>query len=404
MDRSIYLDNHATTKLDPRVLDAMIPYFTENFGNAASRNHAYGWKAEEAVDQARSDVAALIGADSKEIVFTSGMTESDNLAVKGVAEMYREKGNHLIAVETDIRSILDPLHALERHGFTLTILPVDSKGRVNPEKLREAIRPETILVSMMMVNHEIGTIQPMEEIGKITREKSVLLHINASYSAGTVPIDVNRMNIDLLSMNAHLIYGPKGVGALYVRRKNPRVRVTPQIEGGGHERGFRSGTLNTPGIVGMGVACRLLRENWSSEIAFLTGLRNKLENGIMEELDYVSINGDVDHRSPAVSNLSFAFVEGEALLMGLKEIALSSGSACTSSTLEPSYVLRALGVGTDLAHSSIRFTVGRFNTEEEISYTVRRVKEAVSRLRDMSPLYEMAKEGIDLKSVQWNTH
>ncbi|WP_053764908.1 IscS subfamily cysteine desulfurase [Leptospirillum ferriphilum] len=404
MDRSIYLDNHATTKLDPRVLDAMIPYFTENFGNAASRNHAYGWKAEEAVDQARSDVAALIGADPKEIVFTSGMTESDNLAIKGVSEMYREKGNHLIAVETDIRSILDPLHALERHGFTLTILPVDSKGRVDPEKLREAIRPETILVSMMMVNHEIGTIQPMEEIGKITREKGVLLHVNASYSAGTVPIDVNRMNIDLLSMNAHLIYGPKGVGALYVRRKNPRVRITPQIEGGGHERGLRSGTLNTPGIVGMGVACRLLRENWDSEIAFLTGLRNKLENGIMEELDYVSVNGDVDHRSPAVSNLSFAFVEGEALLMGLKEIALSSGSACTSSTLEPSYVLRALGVGTDLAHSSIRFTVGRFNTEEEISYTVRRVKEAVSRLRDMSPLYEMAKEGIDLKSVQWNTH
>ena len=404
MDRSIYLDNHATTKLDPRVLDAMIPYFTENFGNAASRNHAYGWKAEEAVDQARSDVAALIGADPKEIVFTSGMTESDNLAIKGVAEMYREKGNHLIAVETDIRSILDPLHALERHGFTLTILPVDSKGRVDPEKLREAIRPETILVSMMMVNHEIGTIQPMEEIGKITREKGVLLHVNASYSAGTVPIDVNRMNIDLLSMNAHLIYGPKGVGALYVRRKNPRVRITPQIEGGGHERGLRSGTLNTPGIVGMGVACRLLRENWDSEIAFLTGLRNKLENGIMEELDYVSVNGDVDHRSPAVSNLSFAFVEGEALLMGLKEIALSSGSACTSSTLEPSYVLRALGVGTDLAHSSIRFTVGRFNTEEEISYTVRRVKKAVSRLRDMSPLDEMAKEGIDLKSVQWNTH
>jgi cysteine desulfurase len=390
--------------MDPRVLDAMIPYFTENFGNAASRNHAYGWKAEEGVEHARGDVAALIGADPKEIVFTSGMTESDNLAIKGVAEMYREKGNHLIAVETDIRSILDPLHALERHGFTLTLLPVDSKGRVDPEKLREAIRPETILVSMMMVNHEIGTIQPMEEIGKITREKGVLLHVNASYSAGAVPIDVNRMNIDLLSMNAHLIYGPKGVGALYVRRKNPRVRITPQIEGGGHERGVRSGTLNTPGIVGMGYACRLLRENWEAEIALLSGLRNKLENGILEELDYVSINGDVDNRSPAVSNLSFAFVEGEALLMGLKEIALSSGSACTSSTLEPSYVLRALGVGTDLAHSSIRFTVGRFNTEEEIAYTVRRVKEAVSRLRDMSPLYEMAKEGIDLKSVQWNSH
>ena len=404
MDRSIYLDNHATTKMDPRVLDAMIPYFTENFGNAASRNHAYGWKAEEGVEHARGDVAALIGADPKEIVFTSGMTESDNLAIKGVAEMYREKGNHLIAVETDIRSILDPLHALERHGFTLTLLPVDSKGRVDPEKLREAIRPETILVSMMMVNHEIGTIQPMEEIGKITREKGVLLHVNASYSAGAVPIDVNRMNIDLLSMNAHLIYGPKGVGALYVRRKNPRVRITPQIEGGGHERGVRSGTLNTPGIVGMGYACRLLRENWEAEIALLSGLRNKLENGILEELDYVSINGDVDNRSPAVSNLSFAFVEGEALLMGLKEIALSSGSACTSSTLEPSYVLRALGVGTDLAHSSIRFPVGRFNTEEEIAYTVRRVKEAVSRLRDMSPLYEMAKEGIDLKSVQWNSH
>jgi len=382
----------------------MIPYFTENFGNAASRNHAYGWKAEEAVDQARSDVAALISADPKEIIFTSGMTESDNLAIKGVAEMYREKGNHLIALETDIRSILDPLHALERHGFTVTILPVDNKGRLDPEKLREAIRPETILVSMMAVNNEIGTIQPLEEIGKITREKGVLLHVNASYAAGTVPVDVNRMNIDLLSMNAHLIYGPKGVGALYVRRKNPRVRVTPQIEGGGHERGLRSGTLNTPGIVGMGVACRILRENWAKEIAFIKDLRNKLENGILEELDYVSINGDPDHRSPSVSNLSFAFVEGEALLMGLKEIALSSGSACTSSTLEPSYVLRALGVGTDLAHSSIRFTVGRFNTEEEISYTIRRVKEAVSRLREMSPLYEMAKDGIDLKSVQWNTH
>lgn len=404
MDRSIYLDNHATTRLDPRVLDAMIPYFTENFGNAASRNHAYGWKAEEAVDQARSDVAALISADPKEIIFTSGMTESDNLAIKGIAEMYREKGNHLIALETDIRSILDPLHALERHGFTVTILPVDNKGRLDPEKLREAIRPETILVSMMAVNNEIGTIQPLEEIGKITREKGVLLHVNASYAAGTVPLDVNRMNIDLLSMNAHLIYGPKGVGALYVRRKNPRVRVTPQIEGGGHERGLRSGTLNTPGIVGMGEACRILRENWDKEIAFIKDLRNKLENGILEELDYVSINGDPDHRSPSVSNLSFAFVEGEALLMGLKEIALSSGSACTSSTLEPSYVLRALGVGTDLAHSSIRFTVGRFNTEEEISFTIRRVKEAVSRLREMSPLYEMAKDGIDLKSVQWNTH
>ncbi len=404
MDRSIYLDNHATTRLDPRVLDAMIPYFTEDYGNAHSRNHTFGWKAEEAVDKARSEVASLIKADPKEIVFTSGVTESDNLAIKGIAEMYREKGNHLIALETDIRSILDPLHSLERDGFTVTILPVDSKGRVDPEKLKEAIRPETILVSMMAANNEIGTIEPLEEIGKITREKGVLFHVNAAYAAAAVPIDVNRMNIDLLSLNAHLIYGPKGVGALYVRRKNPRVRLTAQIDGGGHERGLRSGTLNTPGIVGMGMACRLLAEHWDAEIAHLRTLRDKLENGILEELDYVTINGDADHRSPAVSNLSFAFVEGEALLMGLKEIALSSGSACTSSTLEPSYVLRALGVGTDLAHSSIRFSVGRFNTEEEISYTVRRVKEAVSRLRDMSPLYEMAKEGVDLKSVQWNSH
>lgn len=404
MDRSIYLDNHATTRMDPRVLDAMIPYFTEDYGNAHSRNHAYGWKAEEAVDRARTDVASLIKADPKEIVFTSGVTESDNLAIKGIAEMYREKGNHLIALETDIRSILDPLHALERDGFTVTILPVDAKGRVELEKLKEAIRPETILVSMMAANNEIGTIQPLEEIGKITREKGVLLHVNAAYAAAAVPIDVNRMNIDLLSLNAHLIYGPKGVGALYVRRKNPRVRLTSQIDGGGHERGLRSGTLNTPGIVGLGMACRILTENWDAEIANLRMLRDKLENGILEELDYVTINGDVDHRSPAVSNLSFAFVEGEALLMGLKEIALSSGSACTSATLEPSYVLRALGVGTDLAHSSIRFSVGRFNTEEEIAYTVRRVKEAVTRLRDMSPLYEMAKEGIDLKSVQWNSH
>lgn len=404
MDRSIYLDNHATTRLDPRVLDAMIPYFTEDYGNAHSRNHAFGWKAEEAVDKARSEVASLIKADPKEIVFTSGMTESDNLAIKGIAEMYREKGNHLIALETDIRSILDPLHSLERDGFTVTVLPVDNKGRVDPEKLKEAIRPETILVSMMAANNEIGTIEPLEEIGKITREKGVLFHVNAAYAAEAVPIDVNRMNIDLLSLNAHLIYGPKGVGALYVRRKNPRVRLTAQIDGGGHERGLRSGTLNTPGIVGLGMACRLLVEHWDAEVSHLRTLRDKLENGIFEELDYVTINGDPDHRSPAVSNLSFAFVEGEALLMGLKEIALSSGSACTSSTLEPSYVLRALGVGTDLAHSSIRFSVGRFNTEEEISYTVRRVKEAVSRLRDMSPLYEMAKEGVDLKSVQWNSH
>ncbi len=399
----VYLDNHSTTRVDPRVVEAMLPAFTEYYGNASSRNHSFGWKAEELSEKGREEVAALIGADSKEIIFTSGMTESDNLAIKGVAAMYREKGNHIITIETEIRSVLDPIHSLESEGFVVTVLPVDSSGRVDPEAVRRAIRPETILVSLMMVNHEIGTLQPISEIGAITREKGVLLHTNAAYAAGVVPIDVNAMNVDLLSFNAHLIHGPKGIGALYVRRK-PRVRLAAQIEGGGHERGFRSGTLNTPGIVGFGMACRLLRENFEAEIAHKKALRDRLENGILEAIEYVEVNGHRDHRSSAVSNLSFSFVEGEALLMGLREIALSSGSACTSATLEPSYVLKALGVGTDLAHSSIRFSVGRFNTMEEIETVIQRVRQAVDKLREMSPLYEMAKEGIDLKTVQWSPH
>lgn len=399
----VYLDNHSTTRVDPRVVEAMMPAFTEIYGNAHSRNHSYGWKAEELVEKSREEVAALIGADSKEIVFTSGMTESDNLAIKGVAEMYREKGNHIITVDTEVRSVLDPIRSLEGRGFVVTVLPVDATGRVDPEAIRASIRPETILVSVMMVNHEIGTIQPIREIGAITRERGVLFHTNAAYAAGVLPIDVNAMNIDLLSMNGHLLHGPKGIGALYVRRK-PRVRLTPQIEGGGHERGFRSGTLNTPGIVGLGAACRILSENFPGEIAHRAALRDQLEGEILRTVEYVEINGNREFRSPSVSNLSFAFVEGEALLMGLREIALSSGSACTSATLEPSYVLKALGVGTELAHSSIRFSVGRFNTMEEIEGVIRRVQEAVGRLREMSPLYEMAKEGIDLKSVQWSPH
>ena len=399
----VYLDNHSTTRVDPRVVEAMLPSFTEIYGNASSRNHAYGWRAEELTEKGREEVAALIGADPKEIIFTSGMTESDNLAIKGVAEMYRDKGNHIITVETEIRSILDPIRSLEGKGFVVTVLPVDSTGRVDPEAIRASIRPETILVSVMMVNHEIGTVQPIREIGAITREKGVLLHTNAAYAVGVIPVDVNDMNIDLLSLNGHLIHGPKGIGALYVRRK-PRVRLAPQIEGGGHERGFRSGTLNTSGIVGLGAACRILKENLPGEIAHRKSLRDRLENEILKTVEYVEINGNRNHRSPALTNLSFAFVEGEALLMGLREIALSSGSACTSATLEPSYVLKALGVGTELAHSSIRFSVGRFNTMEEIDGVIRRVQEAVGRLREMSPLYEMAKEGIDLKSVQWSPH
>jgi len=397
----IYMDNHATTPVDPRVLDAMLPYFTEKFGNAASRNHQFGWEAEEAVEQARERIAALINGDPKEIVFTSGATESDNLALKGVAEMYREKGNHIITSVIEHKAVLDTCKRLESWGFEVTYLPVDDLGLVHPEAVAEAITDKTILVSIMAANNEIGTIQPIAEIGRICKERGVLFHTDATQGFGKIPIDVQAMGIDLLSCSAHKIYGPKGVGALWVRKRGPRVRLVAQMDGGGHERGMRSGTLNVPGIVGFGKAAELCGEEMEAEAARLTTLREKLRVGIMSQLEEVTLNGHPTQRLPGNLNLSFAYVEGESLLMGLKEVALSSGSACTSASLEPSYVLRALGVGEDLAHSSIRYGLGRFNTEEEVDYVIRRTVETVNRLREMSPLYELAKEGVDLKSVAW---
>jgi len=401
MKLPIYMDNHATTPVDPEVLQAMLPYFTEDFGNAASRNHIFGWKAEEATEHAREQVARLIHADPKEIVFTSGATESDNAAIKGVAEMYRDKGNHIITVVTEHKAVLDSCKRLEKNGYKVTYLPVEKDGRVSPEAVREAITDQTILISIMFANNEIGTIHPIPEIGKIAREKGILFHSDATQAVGKVPVDVQAMNIDLASFSAHKMYGPKGIGALYVRRKSPRVRLAPLIDGGGHERGMRSGTLNVPAIVGFGKACELCQQTMPAEAARLSALRDKMKDAIMGALDDVYLNGHPTERLPGNLNLSFAYVEGESLLMGLKEIALSSGSACTSATLEPSYVLKALGVGEDLAHSSIRFGLGRFNTEEEVDYTIGRVIENVNRLREMSPLYEMVKEGVDLKSVQW---
>lgn len=401
----IYLDNHATTPMDPRVLEVMLPYFTEKFGNAASRNHAFGWEAEEAVETARKQLAHLIHADAKELVFTSGATESDNLALKGVLEMYREKGEHIITSVTEHRAILDTAKALEtKRGAKVTYLPVDKTGRVNPDDVRNAMTDRTILVSIMMANNEIGTINPIKEIGKIAKEKGVLFHCDATQGVGKIPVNVQEMGIDLMSFSAHKIYGPKGIGALYVRKKAPRVRIAPIIDGGGHERGMRSGTLPVPLIVGFGKAAELCEQEMSAESVRLAALRDRLQAGITNVLEAVYLNGHPTERLPHNLNLSFAYVEGESLLMGVKEIALSSGSACTSATLEPSYVLRALGVGSDLAHSSIRFGLGRFNTEEEIEYTIKRMIETVTRLREMSPLYEMAKEGIDLKSVQWAVH
>ncbi len=400
----IYLDNHSTTPADPRVVEAMLPYFTEKFGNAASRNHAFGWEAEEAVDKARKQIAHLIHADAKELVFTSGATESDNLAIKGVAEMYREKGDHIITSTTEHRAVLDTCKALEKKGVKVTYLAVDKTGMVNPEDVRNAITEKTILVTIMMANNEIGTINPVKEIGKIAKEKGILFHCDATQGVGKIPVDVQDMGIDLMSFTAHKIYGPKGVGALYVRKKAPRVRVAPMMDGGGHERGMRSGTLPVPLIVGFGKACELCEKEMASESVRLAALRDRLHESITKSLDEVYLNGHPTLRLPNNLNLSFAYVEGESLLMGVKEIALSSGSACTSATLEPSYVLRALGVGSDLAHSSIRFGLGRFSTEEEVDYTAKRIVEVVNRLREMSPLYEMAKEGIDLKSVQWTTH
>jgi cysteine desulfurase len=401
----IYLDYHSTTPTDPRVLEMMLPYFTEKFGNAASRNHAFGWEAEEAVEKARKQIARLIGADAKEIVLTSGATESDNLAIKGALEMYQEKGDHVITSQTEHRAVLDTVKALEaKKRLKATYLAVDKVGMVNPEDVRNAITDKTVLISIMLANNEIGTINPIKEIGKIAKEKGILFHVDATQGVGKIPVNVQELGIDLMSFSAHKIYGPKGVGALYVRKKAPRVRLAPMIDGGGHERGMRSGTLPVPLIVGFGKACELCEQEMEAEGKRLAAMRDRLQATIMNGLEAVYLNGHPTQRLPHNLNISFAYVEGESLLMGVKEIALSSGSACTSATLEPSYVLRALGVGSDLAHSSIRFGLGRFTTDEEVDYTAKRIIEVVTRLREMSPLYEMAKEGIDLKSVQWAAH
>jgi len=401
MKLPIYLDNHATTRVDPRVVSAMLPYFTEHFGNAASRNHEFGWEAEQAVDKARKQIADLIGATPKEIIFTSGATESDNLAIKGVAEMYAEKGNHIITVVTEHKAVLDTCKKLEKLGYRVTYLPVMGDGLIDLEMLKEAITDKTILVSIMYANNELGVIQPIKEIGKICRERGVLFHTDGVQAIGKVPINVNTDNIDMMSISAHKMYGPKGVGALYVRRRNPRVQITAQIDGGGHERGMRSGTLNVPGVVGLGEACELCNKEMETETVRLRNLRDRLKAKLEAGLDEVYINGSMEHRLPHSLNMSFAYVEGESLLMGINEIAVSSGSACTSATLEPSYVLKALGVGDDVAHSSIRFGIGRFNTEEEIDYTAAKLIDVVNKLRELSPLYEMAKEGIDLSTVSW---
>jgi cysteine desulfurase len=382
----------------------MLPYFTEKFGNAASRNHSFGWEAEEAVEVARKQIAHLIHADAKEIIFTSGATESDNLALQGVVEMYREKGDHIITSSTEHRAVIDTAKYLEKKGVKVTFLPVDKTGMVSPDDVRNAITDKTILISVMLANNEIGTINPVAAIGKVAKEKGVLFHCDATQGVGKIPVNVQEMGIDLMSFTAHKIYGPKGVGALYVRRKAPRVRLEPMMYGGGHERGMRSGTLPVPLIVGFGKACELCEQEMPTESVRMAKMRDRLQEGIMKGMDEVYLNGHPTERLPNNLNISFAYVEGEALLMGVKEIALSSGSACTSATLEPSYVLRALGVGSDLAHSSIRFGLGRFNTDEEVEYTVDRMIKAVTHLREMSPLYEMAKEGVDLKNVQWAAH
>ncbi|WP_233609690.1 IscS subfamily cysteine desulfurase [Corallococcus sp. AB049A] len=453
MSLPIYMDNHATTPLDPRVLEAMLPYLREDFGNAASRNHAFGWKAEAAVEKARRQVADLIGASEKEIVFTSGATESDNLAIKGVIEFYKSKGDHIITLKTEHKAVLDTCKRLERvrqerldelkllrlgqlagrdvtpeevpelavklnldaddtykkwaelptGGARVTYLDVERDGRVSLEKLAAAMTPKTVLVSIMFANNEIGVVQPVAEIGKLCRERGVLFHCDAVQGVGKVPFDVEKMNVDLASISAHKMYGPKGVGALYVRRK-PRVRIAPMVDGGGHERGMRSGTLNVASIVGFGAAAEVAKQDLPEESARLFRLRERLRTGIMEQLDMVTVNGSLEHRMPGSLNISFSYVEGEALMMSIKDVAVSSGSACTSASLEPSYVLRALGVEEDMAHSSIRFGLGRFNTEEEVDFVIRLVVDKVRKLRDMSPLYEMAKEGIDLKSIEWTAH
>jgi cysteine desulfurase len=396
----IYMDCHATTPVDPRVLDAMLPYFREEFGNAASKSHSFGWRAEEAVEAARAEVGALIGASAKEIVFTSGATESDNLAVKGAAHFYKDRGRHLVTCRTEHKAVLDPMHRLEREGFEVTYLEVAPDGRVDPADVAKAIRPDTILVSLMHANNETGVVHPIEEIGRITRERGVAFHCDAVQTVGKLPFDVEKLNVDLASISAHKLYGPKGVGALYVRRK-PRVRLIAEQDGGGHERGYRSGTLNVPGIVGLGKACAVARQDMAAEAPRLLALRERLRRGLAERIELATVNGSLEHRLPGNLNVSFAYVEGEALMMAVKDVAVSSGSACTSASLEPSYVLRAMGVSDELAHASIRFGLGRFNTEEEVDFVVDLFAAKVKKLRDMSPLYEMAKEGVDLSKVEW---
>lgn len=400
----IYLDHNATTPCDPRVIEAMLPYFTNAYGNAASRNHPFGWQAEQAVDTAREQVAQLIGADPKEIIFTSGATEGDNLAIKGVFEMYASKGNHIITCNIEHKAVLDTCKHLEKEGADVTYLKVKDNGLIDLAELEAAIKPTTILIAIMYANNEIGTIMPMKEISRIAKKNGVLVFSDATQAVGKVPVDVNADGIDIMAFTAHKMYGPKGVGALYVRRKNPRVKVTAQIDGGGHERGMRSGTLNVPGIVGFGKACEICRLEMAEETARVSKLRDKLENALLS-IEEAYVNGDKDHRLPHVSNISFKYVEGEGLMMGFNQnIAVSSGSACTSASLEPSYVLKALGLGDDLAHSSLRFGLGRFTTEEQIDYTIDQVSSTVLKLREMSPLWEMYKEGIDLNTIEWAHH
>ena len=400
----IYMDNHATTPLDPRVLEAMMPYFTTTFGNAASRNHSFGWEAEKATEKAREQIAKLIGATAKEIIFTSGATESNNLALKGIAEMYRERGNHIITQVTEHKAVLDTGKKLEKLGYRVTYLPVGADGLIDIEDLKRAVDVKTILVSIMYANNEIGVVQPIREIGAFCHEKGILFHSDAVQAVGKIPVDVQRDNIDVLSLSGHKIYGPKGVGALYVRRRNPRVQISEQINGGGHERGMRSGTLNVPGIVGLGAAAEICMNEMVAEAKRETELRDYLKNKLETALDYVHVNGNMEHHLPGNLNMSFVYVEGESLLMGINDVAVSSGSACTSATLEPSYVLKALGLGDDVAHSSIRFGLGRFNTKAEVDYVANKIIDVVQKLRELSPLYEMVKEGIDLSKIEWAAH
>ena len=402
--RRIYLDNNATTQVDPQVLAAMLPYFCETYGNAASRSHEFGWEAEQAVKLARGQVANVIGADAKEIIFTSGATEGNNIAIKGIAAMYGERGKHIITQATEHKAVIDPCKWLEQNGFRVTILPVDRYGIVDLDQLKDAMTDDTILVSIMHGNNEIGTLQPVAEIGRLCKQRGALFHTDCCQTFGKIPIDVKEMGIDLLTCSAHKIHGPKGVGAMYVRRKQPRVRCEPVLHGGGHERGMRSGTLNVPGIVGLGKAAELCHAHMDTEPAQMAALRDRLKDAILSQLDEVYLNGHPTQRTPSNLNLSFAYVEGESMMMGFSEVAVSSGSACTSASLEPSYVLKALGVGDELAHSSIRFSLSRFNTADEIDYVAKKVVDTVRKLRQMSPLYEMAQEGIDLKSVEWAAH